>query len=70
MDLGTGIAIVGIALPMAAVTITAIKSRTNGNGNGKVCSLHDTLVEDIREIKKDVKELIRGVAKMESGRNI
>lgn len=69
MDLGTGIAIVGIAIPTAAVTITAIKSRSNGNGNGKVCSLHGTLVEDIREIKDDVKELIKGVAKMESGRN-
>jgi len=70
MDLGTGIMIAGLAIPTAAVTITAIKVRSNGNGNGKVCSLHDTLVEDIREIKKDVKELIRGVAKMESGRNI
>jgi hypothetical protein len=66
MDLGTGIAIVGIAIPTAAVTITAIRSRSNGNGNGngKVCSLHGTLVEDIKEIKDDVKALIKEVAAM------
>jgi hypothetical protein len=64
MDLGTGIAIVGIAIPTAAVTITAIKSKSNGNGNGKVCSLHGTLVEDIKEIKDDVKALIKEVAAM------
>ena len=71
MALGIGEA--GIAISAGAVIITVLRTKPwvkqNGNGNG-VCSLHGTLVDDIVEIKKDVKELIKGVARMESGRNI
>lgn len=64
MDLGIGIA--GLAVSTAAVVITAIKVKANGNGNGagKVCPMHQTLVDDIREIKDDVKALIKEVAAM------
>jgi len=65
MDLGTGIAIVGISIPGAALGITFIRSRTNGHS--ETCPLHSTLTEDIREIKDDVKALIKEVASF-SGR--
>ena len=62
MDLGTGIAIVGLAIPAGALGITALKVKINGKSNHDVCPLHTTLTEDIREIKDDVKALIKEVA--------
>jgi hypothetical protein len=66
-----GIGEAGIAISAGAVIITVLRVKpwVKSNGNG-TCPLHGDLVEDIREIKQDVKELIKGVAKMEAGRNI
>jgi hypothetical protein len=53
-----GIAIAGLFMSAAAVLIKVI-----GNRKG-TCLLHDSLAEDIREIKDDIKDLIKQVAKL------
>lgn len=69
MDMATALAIAGLAVPTAAVLITAIKTRPNGkraqNGNG-TCPLHpvvEAYVKDlwtaIDEIRQDIKELLK-----------
>lgn len=68
-----GIAEGALFVSGAAVIITVLKTKpwvkANGSSDG-TCPLHGTLVEDIREIKEDVKTLIREVAGMKSGRGI
>lgn len=66
MDLGTGIMIAGVAVPTAAVVITALKTR-NGNGNGKPCPLHsgidatlDFLKDGMDRIESKLDKIIGG----------
>jgi hypothetical protein len=67
MSLGIGEA--GIAVSLAAVAITVLKTKpwekSNGNGNGKPCPLHSGievaqkyLTEKVDEIADDVKKIL------------
>ena len=71
MDLGTGIAIVGIAIPAGALGITALKTRANGNGdsngNGKQCSLHSGIEATLTYLKDGQKRIEEKLDKVLGG---
>lgn len=62
VDLGTGIAIAGTAIPAAAVIMTAIKVQgykaTQKADGGITCPMHSGMAAMVDEIRKDVKELL------------
>jgi hypothetical protein len=50
------LAIVGVAIPTAAVVVTALKTRTShiiaSTKTVSTCPVHDTVAEAIREVKR------------------
>lgn len=59
MELGSAVAIVGTVFGITIPVCVIILKGRNGKG---ICAIHQTLVDDISEIKQDVKELIKQVA--------
>jgi hypothetical protein len=67
MDIGTGISIVGVAIPAAAVVITVVKTKSNGKSNSTVyleCAKHSGIEEMLKALKEgqdEIKENIKGI---------
>jgi tRNA1(Val) A37 N6-methylase TrmN6 len=66
VDIGTGIAIAGVAIAAAPVAITALRSRGNNGNLPKACSLHsgieatlESLSNSMEVVQADIKELLK-----------